>query len=157
MKKLLIIIACIASLGLAACASHIVHKIDVQQGNVITQAQVNQLEPGMTRNQVRFIMGSPMIADVFHQNRWDYIYMFEPGYGETKENRVTLFFDADKLTRIEGTLRPGDPVPEDEIRTRQVNLVVPPEERVEQGVLNKLWHWLTFRKADEADYTTGTQ
>ena len=142
MKKLLIVITCIASLGLAACS---------------TQAQVNQLEPGMTRNQVRFIMGSPMIADVFHQDRWDYIYLFEPGYGETRRNRVTVFFDDDSLTRIEGTLRPGDPVPESEIRARQVNLVVPPEERVEQGVLNKLWHWLTFRKADEADYSTGTR
>jgi len=157
MKKLLIIITCIASLGLAACSTHIVHKLDVQQGNVVTQAQVNQLEPGMTRNQARFIMGSPMVADVFHQDRWDYVYLFEPGYGKATRKRVTLFFDDDSLTRIEGTLRPGDPVPEDEVRSRQVNLVVPPEERVEQGVLSKLWHWLTFRKAEEADYTTSTR
>ena len=157
MKKLLIIITCIASLGLAACSTHIVHKIDVQQGNVVTQAQVNQLEPGMTRNQARFIMGSPMVADVFHQDRWDYVYLFEPGYGKVTRKRVTLFFDADLLTRIEGTLRPGDPVPEEEIRSRQVNLVVPPEERKEQGVLSKLWRWLTFRSADEADYTTSTR
>jgi outer membrane protein assembly factor BamE len=157
MKKLLIIITCIASLGVAACSSRLVHKIDVQQGNVITQAQVNQLEPGMTRSQVRFIMGSPLVADVFHQDRWDYIYLNQPGYGEITQERVTLFFDADSLTRIEGTLRPGNPVPEEEARTRQVNLVVPPEERVEPGVLNKLWHWLTFRKIDETDYTTSTK
>ncbi|MGD2136781.1 MAG: outer membrane protein assembly factor BamE [Gammaproteobacteria bacterium] len=157
MKKLLIIITCIASLGATACSTHLVHKIDVQQGNVVTQAQVNQLEPGMTRNQVRFIMGSPMVADVFHQERWDYVYLNQPGYSKTTLKRVTVFFDADSLARIEGTLRPGDPVPEEEARSRQVSLVVPPEERVEPGALNKLWHWLTFRKIDEADYTTAEE
>ena len=152
MKKLLIIITCIASLALAACSPRLIHKIDVQQGNVITQLQVNQLEPGMSRSQVRFIMGSPMVADVFHQNRWDYIYLFQPGYGEAVEKRVTLFFDDDSLARIDGTLRPGDPVPEEEANIRQTALVVPPEERIEPGVLNKLWHYITFRKPGEADY-----
>ncbi|RLA04026.1 MAG: outer membrane protein assembly factor BamE, partial [Gammaproteobacteria bacterium] len=80
MKKLLIIMTCIASLTIAACSRyHLVHKIDVQQGNVITQDEVNLLEPGMNRRQVQFVMGSPMIADVFHQDRWDYVYLLEPG------------------------------------------------------------------------------
>ena len=73
MKKLLIIIACIASLYLTGCTNsrfHLVHKIDVQQGNVVTQEELNQLKPGMTRRQVQYIMGSPMVADVFHQDRW---------------------------------------------------------------------------------------
>jgi len=152
MKKLLIIITCIASLALAGCASlkpRLVHKIDVQQGNVLTQDDLNQLEPGMTRRQVQFIMGSPMITDVFHQDRWDYIYRFKPGYGEISEERVTVFFDGDSLERIEGTMRPAPEGKNAPARPKQVTLVVPPHERIERGVLNKLWHWLTFRKQDE--------
>jgi len=93
MKKLLIIITCIASLWLTACSNngyHLVHKIDIQQGNVITQDEINQLEPGMTRRQVQYVMGSPMIADVFHQDRWDYLYRMQPGYGEASTEHVTL-------------------------------------------------------------------
>ena len=150
MKKLLIIIACIASLSVAGCSKpHLVHKIDVQQGNVITQDDVNRLEPGMTRRQVQFIMGSPMVSDVFHQTRWDYIYQIKPGYGETTRERVTVFFDDDTLARIEGTLHPAPEGKNAPSRPTQVNLVVPPQERIERGVLNKLWHWITFRKADE--------
>lgn len=108
MQKLLIIISVIASVLSAGCANyHLVHKIDVQQGNVITQDEVNLLEPGMTRRQVRFIMGSPMIADVFHQDRWDYVYVLWPGYGEPTGMRITLFFDGDLLVRYFRHATPG--------------------------------------------------
>ncbi|MGB5440905.1 MAG: outer membrane protein assembly factor BamE [Gammaproteobacteria bacterium] len=152
MKKLLIIITCIASLGLAGCSSsglRLVHKIDVQQGNVLTQDEINQLEPGMTRRQVQFIMGSPMVADVFHQERWDYIYRFKPGYGEITEERVSVFFDGDSLERLEGSMHPAPEGKNAPSRPKQVTLVVPPHERIERGVFNKLWHWLTLRKKNE--------
>ena len=154
MKKLLIIMACIASLSTTACSRyHLIHKIDVQQGNVITQDEVNQLEPGMSRRQVQYIMGSPMIADVFHQDRWDYVYRLQPGYGETLEERVTLYYENDELSRVSGTLHPQT-AEAAEPRPQQVTLVVPPEERVEPGIFNKLWHWMTFRKADEYSYVS---
>ena len=154
MKKLLIIMTCIASLSITACSKyHLVHKIDVQQGNVITQDEVNQLEPGMNRRQVQYIMGSPMIADVFHQDRWDYVYLLQPGYGETLEERVTLYFENDELSRVSGTLHP-QAADVAEPRPQQVTLVVPPEIRVEPGIFNKLWHWMTFRKADEYSYVS---
>jgi outer membrane protein assembly factor BamE len=152
MKKLLIITTCIASLSITACSGvHLVHKIDVQQGNVITQDQVNQLEPGMSRRQVQFIMGSPMIADAFHQDRWDYIYRMKPGYGEVVEERISLFFKDDVLSSTSGTVHP-QPDSTDSSQPKQVTLVVPPEERVEPGIFNKLWHWMTFRKAGEDSY-----
>jgi outer membrane protein assembly factor BamE len=154
MKKLLIITTCIASLSITACSGlHLVHKIDVQQGNVITQDQVNQLEPGMSRRQVQFIMGSPMIADVFHQERWDYIYRMQPGYGELVEDRITLTFKDDVLSSTSGTLHP-QPGSTDSSKPKQVTLVVPPEERVEPGIFNKLWHWMTFRKVGEDSYAS---
>jgi len=153
MQKLLIIIGLIASLWLTGCSKyHLVHKIDIQQGNVITQDEVNLLEPGMTRRQVQFVMGSPMVADVFHQDRWDYIYLFEPGYGEPSEERITLFFDDNLLTGTSGTLHPDEAGRGVPARPKQVTLVVPPEERIPPGILNRIWHWLTFRKADEESY-----
>ena len=105
----------------------------------------------MTREQVRYIMGSPMVADVFHENRWDYLYLYQPGYGETEEKRVTVFFEDDRLARIDGSVRPGDPIPESEANTRQSGLVVPPQERIEPGILNKMWYYLTFRKPEKVE------
>ena len=68
---------------LAACSSPLsyvnAYKIDVQQGNVLTQEMVGQLRQGQTREQVRFILGTPLLADIFHQQRWDYVYSFRNG------------------------------------------------------------------------------
>jgi len=152
MKKLLIIITCIASLWLAGCSKpgfHLVHKIDVQQGNVITQDELNQLKPGMTRRQVQYIMGSPMIADVFHQNRWDYVYLMEPGYGEASGDHVTLYFEADALQRVEGSMHPQDISTDAPVPSHQVTLEVPPHERIPPGLLTRLWYWITFRTPGE--------
>lgn len=86
-----------------------VHKIDIQQGNVIEQDQINQLRPNMSKEQVRFIMGTPMLDDTFHANRWDYIFRFKPGYGEVEAKQATLYFNnSGKLINIKGTFRPGD-------------------------------------------------
>jgi len=150
MKKLLIIIACIATLVPAGCARfHIVHRIDIQQGNVVNREKVNQLKLGMNRNQVQFIMGSPMVVDVFHENRWDYIYYLKPGYGDPEEDRVSVFFENDALARIGGTLQPSETPGTDDKAAAQTTLVVPPQERVEPGLFNKIWHWITFRKPGE--------
>jgi outer membrane protein assembly factor BamE len=136
---------------LSGCSKdfHLVHKIDVQQGNVITQDELNLLEPGMTRRQVQYIMGSPMIADVFHQNRWDYMYLMEPGYGKATSEHVTLYFEEDALTRVEGSMHPQEINPDEPAPSRQVTLVVPPHERVPPGLLTRLWYWITFRKYGE--------
>jgi outer membrane protein assembly factor BamE len=153
MKKLLIIITCLASLILAGCSErfHIVHKIDVQQGNVVTQDRVDQLEPGMTRNQVQYIMGSPIVVDVFHQGRWDYLYVMKPGYGDVQQERVTVHFEGDSLDHVTGTMLPSAAGPDPEA-TRQVTVVVPPQERIPPGIFNKIWHYLTFRKPGEDSY-----
>lgn len=151
MKTLPNIIALFACLWLGACSIadwRLVHRIDVQQGNVIDQDMLNQLRPGMTRRQVQFVLGSPMVADVFHQDRWDYIYRMQTGAGELETEHVTLYFEEDVLDRISGTLHPetvaGEAVPARE----QVTLVVPPEERIPPGLLNRFWHWITFRELD---------
>lgn len=80
------------------------YKIDVQQGNVLTQEMVSQLKPGLTKDQVRFILGTPVLADVFHANRWDYVYRLQKGNtGAVEMRKFTAFFDAnDKLVRVSG-------------------------------------------------------
>jgi outer membrane protein assembly factor BamE len=84
-----------------------VHKIDIQQGNQITQEMVAQLHPGMEKHKVRFVMGTPIIADTFHNERWDYVYTFHKGGGDTEMRRVTIFFEDGKLYRIEGDVKPA--------------------------------------------------
>lgn len=86
------------------------YKIDVQQGNVLTQDMVAQLKPGQTRDQVRFLLGTPMVADIFHQWRWDYVYMYRNGQtGQSETRRFSVFFDADgRLERVAGDVAAGD-------------------------------------------------
>ncbi len=78
------------------------YKIDIQQGNVITQDMVAKLQPGMTKSQVRYVLGSPPITDMFHANRWDYVYRLSKGGKLVEERKLTLFFDNDQLTRVAG-------------------------------------------------------
>jgi len=80
------------------------YKIDIQQGNVLTQEMVAQLKPGQTRDQVRYILGTPLLADVFHQERWDYVYSYRNGTTGVLETRqFSVFFDKDnRLVRATG-------------------------------------------------------
>jgi outer membrane protein assembly factor BamE len=82
------------------------YKASVQQGNWITQEQIALLQPGMTREQVRFALGSPTLSSVLHANRWDYPYFFKPGYGHPSERKFTVFFQNDLLVRWEGDAQP---------------------------------------------------
>lgn len=82
------------------------YRADVQQGNWITAEQVARLEPGMTREQVRFILGTPMLQDIFRTNRWDYTYFNKPGYGDTEERQFTVWFEGDQLVRWAGDQQP---------------------------------------------------
>lgn len=89
-----------------------VYKLSIQQGNIITQEMVDQLKPGMTKAQVRYIMGTPLIADSFHQDRWDYYYQLKLGNGTEIRDRLVLLFDEDKLTGIKGDFVPSGTAPE---------------------------------------------
>ena len=78
------------------------YRIDVRQGNYVTQDMVAKLKPGMSRDQVRFALGTPLVADMFHDDRWDYIYRFQPGRGEAQQRRLVVFFEDGKLVRVGG-------------------------------------------------------
>lgn len=97
--------------ALAGCSSSngkwgFPYRAPVQQGNWVTSEQVALLRPGMTREQVRFALGSPTLTNVLRADRWDYPYYYKPGYGKAQERKLTVFFDNDKLTRWDGDEQP---------------------------------------------------
>ncbi|MBC9249416.1 hypothetical protein A9179_03895 [Pseudomonas alcaligenes] len=107
-KLLLSSLTLVGLFALAGCSFPGVYKIDIQQGNVVTQDMIDQLKPGMTRRQVRFIMGNPLITDTFHANRWDYLYSIQPGGRQRYQERVSLMFGSDdQLIGLAGDFMPG--------------------------------------------------
>lgn len=84
------------------------YRPDVQQGNFISQEMVEQLKPGMTPEQVRFVLGTPLLTDVFHGNRWDYPFRLKKGNGEVITSRVTVYFENNRLARVEGGELPAE-------------------------------------------------
>lgn len=83
-----------------------VHKLTITQGNIIDQQMVDQLRPGLSRSQVRYILGTPLIADTFDQSRWDYFFSIKrPGQDELRE-RISIYFSDDKLAYFTGDYRP---------------------------------------------------
>src|SRR6267142_5093740 len=78
------------------------YKPEIQQGNYVSQEMIAQVKPGMSREQVRFILGTPLITPIFHADRWDYVYWREDERGKREERRIAVFFVDNKLDRIQG-------------------------------------------------------
>ena len=84
------------------------YRPDVQQGNFVSQEMMAQLKEGMTHDQVRFLMGTPLLNDIFHADRWDYVFRLQKGNGEILSSRVTVFFKDDRVARFEGGNLPSE-------------------------------------------------
>lgn len=133
--KLKLLIAALVCLGLTACSLKMpslkiprVHKITVQQGNVITQEMVDRLKPGMTRSQVAFVMGQPVIRNTFNPDRWDYLYSLVVPEVFEQDVRMTLYFENDVLAYFTGDLVPTDAVVEgDETAATDTDVEETPE------------------------------
>lgn len=100
---------CVLAAALSACGSTkwgFPYRADVQQGNWVTAEQVARLERGMSREQVRYVLGTPTLQDVFHADRWDYPYYNKPGYGEAEARHFTVWFENDLLVRWGGDEQP---------------------------------------------------
>ena len=121
MQKLLIFLTCGATLVLLGCSSKdpkpeyresalstlpFVYKMTVQQGNIVTEEMIDRLEPGMTRNQVRYLLGTPVLVDIFHTDRWFYTYTIRRGHQDMEKRPLVVFFDGDEMVRVEGFIRP---------------------------------------------------
>jgi outer membrane protein assembly factor BamE len=93
---------CALALCLCAASTACVYRINIQQGNFLDQAAVDQVKEGMTRSQVHYLLGTPMVADSFNKERWDYIYYLKKGRTRHVDSRrVTVYFDGDKVARLD--------------------------------------------------------
>lgn len=118
-----------------------VYKIDVNQGNVIDQTMIDQLRPNMTKRQVLYIMGSAMLVDFFHQNRWDYVYSTKKGGENLEQKIVSIFFENDQLKGIQGDLRPSaTPV----VKPSTDKVVDVPKRDLEKTLWETTTGWLNY-------------
>lgn len=100
------------------------YRIDIRQGNYVDQDMVAQLKRGMTQEQVRFVLGSPLVVDVFRKDRWDYVYRYRHGSAQAEQRAIAVFFVDGRLDRIEGDVVAGDAAGEAEARRAERSRVV---------------------------------
>jgi len=92
---------------LALATSGCIYKLDVQQGNVVTQESASKLKKGMTKSEVRQLLGTPLLMDPFHGNRWDYFFSTEVRGKLVERNKLSVFFENDKLVSLAGDIKPA--------------------------------------------------
>jgi len=110
--RLVALIPLLAALVFAGCSSSInplrPYRMEIQQGNHLSQENVAKLKRGMTKDQVRFLLGTPLLTDIFHADRWDYLYRYLPeNSNEVEERRLTVVFENEQLVRVEGDVVPA--------------------------------------------------
>jgi len=105
-KTRLPMLALLLCMGVTACSGKIpgAYRIPIQQGNVVTVEMLQDLKLGMDKRKVRFILGTPLVTDAFHQNRWDYYYSYQPGSGERVQQHASVYFEDDRLARIDADI-----------------------------------------------------
>lgn len=148
MRKLFFLFIALGSLALTACSTALeylpgVYTLEIQQGNMVDQDMVDQLKPNMTKKQVLYIMGSPMLIDVFHQKRWDYLYAKQVDGEAREQKRISLYFDGDILTGIQGDFRPDTQVAK---KIKETTVDVP-----ERDLEKTLWEKIVWLFSDEPE------
>ena len=107
MRLATLLLACLALQG----CGYIVYKMDVQQGNYVTQDVIARVKTGMTKAEVRQILGTPLVSDVFHGNRWDYYFSVDRRGRQQDRTLLSIFFENDKVTSVQGKGQPPAPPP----------------------------------------------
>lgn len=167
MRKLLIFIAIIATAGCSTVGdglrslsgvtdiipnaldrAPLIYRPTIQQGNVVTQEQVNELQPGMTKRQVKFVLGTPMISDIFHVDRWDYAFTRGVGSRPTERQQVTVFFENDRLIRIAGDMRPQPEAEREEVK-KEIVVSVPDWEPKDKTLFRRAMDLVGVDSVDE--------
>lgn len=126
-----------------------VYRINIQQGNVVEQDMLDKLKPGMAKNQVRFIMGTPAIIDPFHSDRWEYIYTFTYGGGDRHQRHITLYFEDEKLAYVDGDVVTALRKPTEEVKQQSKSIDVPLRERKAKGIFGRMVDKIPFVGDDD--------
>lgn len=148
-KKPFISAYILATVLLAACTSTRlpgVHRIDIQQGNILTQEMVRQLSPGMEKRQVRLLLGTPLVVNPFDPNRWDYLYTLQEGNGKQTRQTLSVYFKGDKLVRVAGDIRALEE--NKELATASQSVVTVPDQHRDRGVFGWVAKVLGMDEAD---------
>jgi outer membrane protein assembly factor BamE len=130
----------------AGCLNY--YRMDIQQGNVVNDEMLSKLRAGMSRDQVRYVLGTPLVDDPFHKDRWDYVYSFRTGGSKSAEqSRVTVYFSGDRAQRFEKdgqafdpasvTAPPAPPAEEPVVIKGEGDAATPKQD--EKGFLRKTW------------------
>ena len=117
-----------------------VYKIEVRQGNLVTQNMIDQLRPGMDERQVTFLMGTPLLVDPFNSNRWDYSYTLKKSNGEKEEKKITLIFEDGALVNLNGDYKPNIETQPMGVNTEVVD--VPKRELRKKGLFERMLHFV---------------
>jgi len=104
---ILILAAALAGCGVPRIPGVTPYKMEVQQGNFVSQDMVAQLKAGMSKDQVRSTLGTPLLIDIFHGERWDYVYSRELPNGAREQRKLVVFFEDGKLVRVDGDVVPA--------------------------------------------------
>ena len=138
----------VLSLLVTACSSSLPsikpYKMPIQQGNLVTSKMMMQLKPGMTKTQVRFVMGTPLITDSFHKDQWDYFYQMEKDNLIIEKRRVILMFEKDLLAKVKGDVVPASASKNEdrqEIAPMKNNEVNQNPVQKEKSMLDRLKFW----------------
>lgn len=159
MSKFFLALSLLGGLSVTSCSYVLnnlpgVYTVDVQQGNIVDQAMVDQLRPNMSKRQVLYIMGSPMLNDIFHQKQWDYLYSSQPGGEARQQKRITLFFEDDKIVSIQGDFRPSSlPI----IKPSNETTVDVPKRDIEKTLGEMIAGLFGFEGIDLIDDSTETE
>lgn len=148
-KPPVIIIYVLTTMLLAACgATRIpgVHRIDIQQGNILTPDAVRQLSPGMERRQVRLLLGTPLVVDPFEPNRWIYLYLLQEANGTQTRQTLSVYFKDDKLARVAGDIRAIEE--NKELAAGSQRVVSVPDQRRDRGLFGLVARVLGMAEPD---------
>jgi outer membrane protein assembly factor BamE len=134
-----ILISLILVLSLAGCSGlsdfSLVHTPDIQQGNIVTPEMVAELKPGMSKRQVRFVLGTPMLVDVFHQERWDYPFTMKKRNEPIEIKRFSVYFTGDQLASFEGDINPAADI--EVSKAKQEIIVSVPDYEGDKGLIER--------------------
>lgn len=161
MQKVLIFLTIGATLAISSCSGKekkpeyhesvlsnlpFVYKMTVQQGNIVTEEMIDRLEPGMSPNQVRYLLGTPVLVDIFHTDRWFYTYTIRRGHEEMEKRPIAVFFQGDEMVRVEGFIRPD--AQRAASREPQELVVSVPDWEGDRGILSKAFRAVGFGDDD---------
>jgi outer membrane protein assembly factor BamE len=168
MQKSLVLGLCVITVTLSGCntlqelgdavpdalgETPLLYQPTIQQGNVVTQEMVDKLKPGMNRRQVAYVLGTPLLVDAFHQDRWDYVYTKEVGGGTDNKTHIVLFFEDDVLVRIDGDFRP-EPKEDPLADAQETVFSVPDNKKKEKGFFSSALESVGIDTDEEESVTT---